>query len=163
MRRYLFLIFILLWIQCRNHSTSPGITDKDQVISSAKKMLQDYYDDIRANGLLAEIKWLDSSSSFFWVPPGYGGPILFDSVAKVIRRNALSIRKIDERWENLQIQPLTADFVSYTGRINSTVIDSAGHSTTNRFLETGILIKKEDGWKLLSGQTGMLPESGQYP
>jgi hypothetical protein len=145
-------------MKCGNRETTSVVFDRKEVVASATRALQDYYDDMRANGMLAEFNWLDSSSSFFWVPPGYGGPISYDSVASVIRRNAALVKKIDERWEDLQIFPLTAEYISYTGRIRSDVTDSTGHTSTTRFLETGILIKKGNGWKLLCGQTGKLPD-----
>ena len=148
-------------MQCDHPLKGPDSSDRNQIIVSANKALQDYYDDIRANGMLSEFNWLDSSSDFFWVPPGYGGPVNFDSVSKVIRRNAKAVKKIDERWEELKVYPLTSEYVTYTGRISSTVTDSTGKTVTDRFLETGILVKRDNGWKILSGQTDLL--AGRHP
>ena len=158
MRKFILLIFIPLLIKCGNRETSSNVPDRKNIIASATKALQDYYEDMRTNGMLAEFNWQDSSSDYFWVPPGYSGPISFDSVAKEIRRIALLVKKVDVRWEKLEVLPLTAEYVTYTGRLSSTITDRTGRTTTNRFLETGILVRKQNGWKLLCGQTGKLSD-----
>jgi len=36
--------------------------------------------------------------------------------------------------------------------------DTAGSNTRYRVIETGIVIRRPEGWKLLSGQTALLAE-----
>ena len=130
--------------------------EEKQLTNEARLALDNYYSDLASQGLLSEFKWLDSSASFFWLPPGYSAPIYFDSVAKIIRSNAASIKQIEEDWEELHIHPLSRDFVSYSGRIKSSSTDTTGTAHVARFVETGILVKRNTGWKLLCGQTNII-------
>jgi hypothetical protein len=149
-------ILLVLLASCRS-STSLDPAKQAEIAAAAKQALKNYYDDLRAAGLLAEFKWLDSSASFFWIPPGYASPINFDSVAKIIRSNSLAIKSIDENWEELHIHTLSDEIVSYSGRLHSLTIDTAGNKHSTRLVETGILVKRAAGWKLLCGQTNILP------
>jgi hypothetical protein len=56
----------------------------------------------------------------------------------------------------LKIIPLSKELASYTGRLNSTIVNKLGKVMTFSLVETGVLIKRKDGWKLLNGQTSIL-------
>jgi hypothetical protein len=91
-------------------------------------------------------------------PSSIHGPISFELRGTGDPQECRMGKKIDEQWEDLQILPLSEKYVTYTGRIRSTVTDSTGHTSTTRLLETGVLAKREDRWKLLCGLTGKLPD-----
>ncbi|MEO5906832.1 MAG: hypothetical protein ABIQ11_08900, partial [Saprospiraceae bacterium] len=69
---------------------SPELTARDHVKISHQvtKTLEEYCADIKVKGFLAELEYLDTSSQFFWIPPGYKSPIDYDSVATLIKANA---------------------------------------------------------------------------
>ena len=56
------------------------------------------------------------------------------------------------------MDPLSADYATFSGKLTSTSVDTAGQATTVTLLETGVVVKREHGWKLLRGQTVMLPK-----
>jgi len=112
--------------------------------------------DIRKSGLTAEFKYLDNSSEFFWVPRGYSSYISYDSVATVLKQTAPKYKSVDNSFDTLRIFPLRKELATYTGRLNSTMTDISGKVITLQLIETGVLIKRQDEWKLLSGQTSIL-------
>ena len=120
-------------------------------------MLDKYFETIASEGLMGEFKFLDSSDEFYWVPPGFNSPITYDSVRKILVQSAGMFQSVENTWDTLKIYPLTASLANYTGRLRSIIVDTAGRRTSMRLVETGIVIKREDGWKLLSEQTSLLP------
>ncbi len=148
---FLFAALALL-LSCRE-STQLTDTEKASVSNDVRAMLQNYSGDIRSKGLHAEFAYLDSSSDFFWVPPGFNSALPYDTIASMIRSNAAMFQSVDMAWENLMIVPLTANLATYTGRVNSLMIATSGKVSKTQLVETGLVIKRNDRWKLLSGQT----------
>jgi hypothetical protein len=144
-------------------TSSDTLSEKERVeiVREAKETLDKYYDDIRKEGLTAEFRYLDNSAEFFWVPPGYSSPLSYDSVAKILNQNAPLFRSINNSFDTVTIVPLTKELATYSGRLKSIVTDTAGAVTSFSLIETGILINRNDGWKLLSGQTSILPSIAQ--
>lgn len=138
--------------------------DKEAVINSVNTMFENFFNDIKAEGLIAEFKYLDRSEDFFWVPPGYNSALDYDSVRVIIENNARAYRLIEYQWDDLKIYPLSEEIVNYTGIVNCSMTDTSGIKTTISLIESGVLIKRGDGWKYLSGQTRVLStsESIQY-
>jgi hypothetical protein len=157
MKSLLFACLTTLTLVACQSSAELTKAEKQTVIDDAGKMLQSYYDDIAVSGLMAEFPYLDSSADFFWVPPGFSNAISYDSVAIYIRQNALLFSKVINKWDTLHITPLTNQLASYTGVLHSTITDTSGVTETYSMIETGLLIKRDDKWKLLNGQTAALP------
>ena len=124
-------------------------------------MMNDYYNEIKTNGLLAEFKYLDSSDDFSWTPPGYSASISYDSVANILRSNAGGIKSILNTWNSLEIHPETEKSANYIGIITSLVTDTSGKITNIKLIERGTVIKRKDGWKLLSGETSIVPQTNE--
>ncbi|MGI9542265.1 MAG: nuclear transport factor 2 family protein [Cyclobacteriaceae bacterium] len=121
-------------------------------------MLYEYLEAMNTGGLTTEFKYLDNSPQFFWVPPGYDSWISYDSVATVLKATAPTLKSIDYQYEYLRIEPLTTHFASYTGKITGTLVTMSGDTSYLTLLETGTVIKREDGWKLLNGQSALVPK-----
>lgn len=155
---YIALFATLFFGACQKaHKLSAS--EKEAISSSVQQMLKDYCADIKASGLLAEFKYLDESPEFFWVPPGYSSWLSFDSVAAILKQRALAYRSIDNQWETLRVDPLTQEYATYTGKLKGITIDTAGSVVEYALLETGIVVKRKEGWKLLRGHSSVLPES----
>jgi hypothetical protein len=152
--RILFFTGIFFLLSCRQSDNKTG--NGDDVRNEIKSTIDSYYNDIRKGGMMSELKYLDSSQQFFWVAPGYLNYVGYDSVAAAIRRNAASFKSVDNRYDSLLIVPLTGDYAQFVMRTVSTTIDAAGDTAKNAFIESGVLVKRKDGWKFLSGQTTML-------
>ncbi|MEO5906674.1 MAG: hypothetical protein ABIQ11_08110, partial [Saprospiraceae bacterium] len=118
--------------------------------------LQQYHRDIETKGMLGEIPYLDSSGEFSWYAPGYDGPIGYDSVVSVLKQMAPMYTKIDHTWDTLTVLPSSKIKAMYTGEVTTIMVDTSGRTGTLRFKETGTIVKRNDGWKLLSGKTEMI-------
>jgi hypothetical protein len=151
-------LFIIITILATIAGCQPSSFTKEEqqaVADSVRQTLHRYYEDINRAGLVAELPYLDSSSEFFWVPPGYAAPISYDTVVKIIRQNALLFRNVNNVWDSLRINPLSKDLASYTGQLHSITTDTSGRISRYFLIETGLVIKRNDGWKLLNGQTAV--------
>lgn len=152
-------LVILSFLAVASCEQAPGIfstAEKSAIAKDIRATLDQYYAEIRSNGLTAEFRYLDNSPDFFWVPPGYSSAISYDSVSVVLNQNAPLFKSIDNVWDSLRIIPLSKELASYTGRLRSTMIDTTGKVSHLILVETGFLIKREDGWKLLNGQTAIV-------
>ncbi len=143
------LLFIapFLLIAC-NRGDHVWNEESNRVAVEVRKTLNDYFKDVNADGPLAELKYLDSTASFSWHPPGFNGPIDFDSVKTILLQNAATGIRSVVSWDSLNIFPETKDKAKYTGRISVVT-----NGDTIRLSEEGNVVKKEDGWKLVSGKT----------
>ena len=130
--------------------------DKEAVENNVNTMFNDFFNDIKTEGLIAEFKYLDQSEDFFWVPPGYNSALDYDSVRVIIESNAKAYSLIEYQWDDLRIYPLSEEIANYTGIVNCSMTDTSGIKTIISLIESGVLIKRVDGWKYLSGQTGAL-------
>lgn len=151
-----FIFILILFASCRGTTKPLTQKDKDKITADVRQTLDDYYSDIKNDGLLAEFRYLDSSADFFWVPPGYMTSILYDSVAAVIRKNALQFTYVENYWNVLRITPLSDELTSYSGRTFSKMIDTARKVYEYKLVETGFMIKRNNKWKLLCGQTAII-------
>ncbi|MGB5818477.1 MAG: hypothetical protein WBG90_03260 [Saonia sp.] len=150
---YITILFVL--ISCGRVKKSDYL-DKERTVEEVHQMLLDYLVDINKEGLVAEFRYLDDSSDFFWVPPGYRSALSYDSVKTILERNHKAIHSIKMQWDTLQIFPLTNEIANYSGIVDGVMIDTAGIKSTMSIIESGTIIKREDGWKLLSGQSEIL-------
>jgi hypothetical protein len=155
MRSILIYASILSLISCRQ-SGSMTEDEKAAIVADVRRTLDNYYNDIRKSGLTAEFKYLDNSAEFFWVPPGYPNAISYDSVAAVLNQNAGKFTHIDNTFDTLQIFAISRRYATYTGRLTSVMTDTSGQTRSFNLVETGVMTKKGDAWKLLSGQTSIV-------
>lgn len=149
----LSLAFIL--VAC----SQPGPLTQEENLAVQKEVRQTlthYYEDIRREGLTAEFNYLDSSADFFWVPPGYSQAINYDSVAAVLKKNAPQFALVENHLISLRMTPLSRELAAYNARLSSRMVDTAGKETSLILVETGLMIRRSGGWKLLNGQTAVV-------
>ncbi|NOT76693.1 MAG: hypothetical protein HOP08_17330 [Cyclobacteriaceae bacterium] len=155
MTRFIPCIAILIALtSCAQRELSEK--EKQEVISSAREALDDYYRDIKKSGLTGELAHLDSSAEFFWTPPGYDHPISYDTVAHILRSAAPQYSLVENSFDTLRIIPLSRELASYSAKVRSRMVDTAGNVTNLHLIETGVLIRR-NRWKLLHGQTSIIP------
>ncbi len=155
MRALRLLCFLSLFYSC-NTSQKVDDFDREKVIEEIELMLTNYHTAVNKEGLTAEFEYLDKSSDFFWVPPGYETALTYDSVRTILIQNDKSIEAVDLSWKSLQIFPQSNSIANYTGIVNSKTIDTAEVKAEIYIIESGTIIKRADGWKLLSGQSAVL-------
>lgn len=131
--------------------------DAAAVTAEVEAMFEAYHEAVAAKGLTGEFPYLDSTDQFFWVPPGYTSALNIDSVRAILEANAPLFSSVRFHWETLDVYPLANDIASFTGIVHSTMVDTAGLSTEMRIIESGVVIRRKEGWKLLCGQSALLP------
>ena len=147
------VLIFAIGVGCQPAEQQVQRLDPVQVEEAVRTTLEAYFAATRENGPLAGLTFLDTSEQFFWVPPGYNSAIKRDSVVTVITSFAPAIQSIDNRWVNLEVHALDQHSAVFTGEVQSRSTDTAGSSTETLLLETGVMVLREDGWKMLCGQT----------
>ncbi|WP_298760461.1 hypothetical protein [uncultured Psychroserpens sp.] len=133
--------------------------DKDKIIDEISEMFDNYHNDIRNDGLTAEFKYLDSTKSFFWVPPNYESALSYDSVKSILSLNSKSIKTANFSWHKVEFFPLSEKIASYSGIVNSEITDTTDSTATFQIIESGTVIKRKNDWKILNGQSAILPNN----
>ena len=160
MIKQIFGIVILMTLTSCSQNDKLNESEKELIINDVIEMFGNYHNDIRQDGLTAEFKYLDPSTDFFWVPPRYKSALSYDSVRQILEINAKSFQAIEFNWDTLQVFPLSDKIANYSGVVKGSMIDTSGIKSSVIIIESGTVIKRSDGWKLLSGQSAILnPES----
>lgn len=155
-RATLYIVIALALIQCQEDKSTLTDATKRIIIEDVKSALHEHAAIIQEKGLIAELNFLDPSPDFFWIPPGYEQPIYYDSVAAMIEADAQRYEVVANSFDSLKVIPLSERLAIYTAKMRSICTDTAAVITETHLLETGIVIKRKDGWKLLSGQTSLI-------
>jgi SnoaL-like domain len=154
--KFVGVLCIVILVGCKGDQNRLSADESRKIQSEVSLLFDQYFEAVRTDGLTAEFQYLDHSSDFFWVPPGYEKPISYDSVAAVLTLNAPKFVSIENTFDTLRIIPLTPVLATYTAKLRSVMKDTAGKVSSVNLIETGVVIKRKDGWKLLSGQTSLL-------
>ena len=152
-----FLVCLLFTVySCKTESTSDPL-DKKRIEAEVRTMFDQYHAAIIKDGLTGEFPYLDQSDEFFWVPPGYTKALNYESIHAILSMNAPALEHAEFHWKDLDVFPLSNTIATFTGIVEGHTIDTAGTRTNISLIESGAVIKREDGWKLLCGQTSGLP------
>jgi len=144
MRAFQLLLVVLFSYSCSQSTSSLSDAQKNNISKEIQQTLSDYYSDIKKEGLLAEFKYLDSSSDFLWVPPGFTSPISFDSVAIILKKNAPLLRSVINSWNTLHVYPLSEELASYSGKLHSKIMDTTGKTSGVDLIESRVMIKRAE-------------------
>ena len=101
---------------------------------------------------------MDASRDFYWVVPGFNFAIGIDSVKSILTETPTQFEKVLFHWDQLDIYPLSSEIANFTGTVGGKMVDTSGRESTVAIIESGTVIKRSDGWKLLSGQSAALPD-----
>lgn len=134
-------------------SSKPNVS---KVQKEVQQMLESYHRDMSDSGLMAEFKYLDNSDDFFWNPPGYDSTLNYSEVRAEITKNSKIFKQVNYQWKSLRIYPLTATHANFSGIVKGEMTVNSGAGIKVEMLESGTVIKRNDGWKILSGQTALL-------
>ena len=157
---YLILLGFLVLFACKPvEKKAFDLDEQKKVEKEVNTMLHQYHEAISQEGLEGEFPYLDSTEQFFWVPPAYTSALDFDSVKSILLQNDKAMKQVDFHWEKLELFVLSPKIVNFTGIVGGQMLDTAGILSPVNIIESGTCIKREDGWKLLSGQSALLPSS----
>ncbi len=154
--KFSVVIKLVLAVICCCQGTSCSVNEEyqdDDIKREVRFMLKEYHQAIEEGGLEAEFDYLDQSAEFFWVPPGYQSALSYDSVAYILLQNDPGIAHMSLTWDTLMIQPLRRDLAQFYGIISSITTDTSSRTSKVMLVETGLVIKRSSGWKLLNGQS----------
>jgi hypothetical protein len=154
MKNTIFLGLFFFAFGC-SHEEKPQLSEEEKgnIVMDVKDVLDNFNADTKASGITSEFRYLDNSKDFHWMPPGCQAPISYDSCVNMMKKSEGTYKQIENSFESLSIEALSADTASYVGKIKSMMTDTTGNITTIYLNEKGKLIKRKDGWKLLSGET----------
>lgn len=152
MRSFIYIGSLLTIFSCASPKSSAEL-DAEKIYKEIQLMFDNYHKDVAAGGLKAEFKYLDSTANFYWVPPGYNMPLSYDSVKQILIENDKALAKLTLHWDTLRIMPLTNDLVNYTGIVKGQMKDTSGATYQLAIIESGIVTRRANGWKLLCGQS----------
>src|SRR5678815_3144029 len=144
-------VLMILGISCMlscHRGDHFGKEESNRVAIEVRQTLENYYKDVNAEGPMAEFRYLDSTDMFSWLPPGFAGPIGFDSVRTILLQNAASGVRSIASWDSLEIFPESNDKARYTGKITFIAEGDTVHMS-----EEGHVIRRADGWKMVTGKT----------
>lgn len=132
--------------------------DRAHEENAAAEMLHAYHQAMERDGLMAEFDYLDSSEFFFWVPPGFSERLEFNDIRPIIAQNAQIYTDVLLQWDQLKVQLIQPGLASFSGISSGSWKDTNGVITELAFIESGTLIKRGLDWKILTGQTSVLPQ-----
>lgn len=147
-----YLCAILVLVSCNPDRS----IDQQKISEEVRHMLNNYYSDVNQEGLTAEFRYWDDSPDFFWIPPGYQSALSYDSVKAEGERNARLFQAVNFQWDTLRVVPLTENIANYSGIVSGSITDTAGTESTVALLESGTVIRRTEGWKILNGHTTVL-------
>lgn len=146
---------------CNQYNPGPELEsalDTERVRTEVTAALHNYHDAMNEEGLMSEFEYLDSSSSFFWVPPGQNKGLSFEVIKPMIIRNSKALAQVNFQWKSLSVFPLSESIANFHGVVEGVLTDTSSAVNHVRLVESGTVIKRSDGWKLLSGQTALIEE-----
>lgn len=154
--KYLLLILlpVTIFTACMDATDMPDKM-REKVRGEVKTMLYKYCADVKEKGLHAEFEHIDNSGEFYWIPPGATAPLPFDTIIAMIGHNAALFKDVNNTYDMLVVTPLSKKLAAYTARIRSATTDTTGKYSVVILTETGVVIKRKTGWKLLCGQTAV--------
>ena len=151
------LLFLLTaFISCQQEYQ---LTDsqRDEIIDGVKKMAIQFFVDSDAKDIDAVLNRLDNSKKFFWVFPPDPTHISRDDLASALKSEIETDNSVKSTWDNIQIEPLTANLTYYQGSFRQVVTEPSGAVSEFFGIESAVIILREDGWKFLTGQTYFAP------
>src|SRR5688572_9650058 len=154
----IFYVIILASFVTSGCKTENDLSEKEANVIREEIMntLQQYHRDIEKEGVLAELKYLDSTKQFSWMAPGFNSALNYDSVVSILKIMQPLYSKIQHSWDSLTVTPQSESEAIYAGTIHSILTNQQGQSDTMKLKEEGVLVRRNDGWKLLTGKTRLI-------
>ena len=159
MRRLFFICSLAVAIQSGFCQQKIEFTDAQRVVirDSVTQLKYRVWDEIRAKHLEAALNLFDDSPDFFWVFAPDTTMVSYDVFVARLKGAFRDYRSIDVVWDRMHVEPLTNEYAEYTGKYHATYTDASGKIFKATGLETGIVVHRSSGWKILNGQTYELP------
>jgi hypothetical protein len=147
---FVLLVFIFFFISsCNNNAETFTAKERSIVQDNVKLMTDSIAITVSHEGPIAWLKYFENTPDFFMVSDGQ---LVFPNIetAKIFINNTLIkvISKIQLRWSNIRIHPLTHSFANISAVYYEDITDSTGKTTPHDGYFTAIAHQTSEGWKL---------------
>ncbi|MCU0373181.1 MAG: nuclear transport factor 2 family protein [Ignavibacteria bacterium] len=149
----LLACLLLTAFTCGEKTLKLDDSERAEIVEAVKSMTSRYFEDFHANNVDTVLRHYDTSACFFWsITPDTIA--LKRSAMVTMHRHAIKdYAKFEGYWSNIQVEPLTKELAMYHGTYHVNTEDKGGKKGKITGVETGVMVKREDGWKYLAGQT----------
>ena len=140
------LIFIFL--PCHSETDSLSQQQSIEIKSSVQKMMDIAAKDIFYNVPLACLKYFENTPDFYMAS---GEQMVFpshDSATKFIKELVKQIQKIELRWGNIRVDPMSNKFANVAVIWNEDLTDFSGNQTSHSGYFSAVSEKTIQGWQL---------------
>ena len=155
MKHLFFICFLAVAVQsvyCQQQATLTQ-SQRAAIRDSVTQLKYRVWDEVRAKHFEGTLNCFDDSPEFFWVFTPDTTIILHDVFVAMLKGAFQDYRSIDVVWDRIHVEPLTNQYAVYTGKYHVTYIDTSGKVFKAIGVETGIVVHRPTGWKILNGQT----------
>ena len=142
--------FIFCFISsCSNNTESFTPKERSLVKDSVQLMAESIAKDISREGPIIWLRYFENTPDFFMAADGQLEFPNIDTATNFINNILIKIMpKIQLRWSNIRIAPLTAKLASVSAVYHEDITDPTGKTTPHDGYFTGIAHQTPQGWKL---------------
>ncbi len=150
LKYFVLLGFIFFLISsCSNNTESFTQKARSLVQDSVQIMAEAIAKNISGEGPAAWLRYFDNTPDFFMASDGQLVFPNIDTATNFINNILIKIMpKIQLRWSNIRIDPLTPKLASISAVYHEDITDSTGKTTPHDGYFTGIALQTSRGWKL---------------
>ena len=160
MRTFISIILVVISISCNSNKES--LTQKEllAVHDSVQVMAESISKNVSDQGPVAWLRCFENTPEFFMA---FDGKLTFpnyDSASHFINNTLVKIvTKIELRWSNIRIDPLTLNLASFAATFHEDITGSTGKTVPEDGYLTAIAHKTTKGWQLRNAHwSGSLAE-----
>jgi len=115
-------------------------------------MMKSLVSDLNTDGIQSQLKYLDNSDKFQYTFLNSGKIYDYEELKKQLEISSSTDYKVNLSFDEFKITPLSDKLVSYS-LILSGYERIDGQNSDISLVETGTLIRRNDGWKIINAQT----------
>jgi hypothetical protein len=148
-RTIILLTLIALTVSCSSNLETFSPQKKKAVEDSVLIMAEKIAKDVSKEGPVAWLRYFENSSDFFMASNGQLVFANYDSAKNIVNNTLVkSIAKIELRWSNIRIDPLTSGLAGMAANFHEDITDANGSKVPADGYFTAIAEQTSRGWKL---------------
>lgn len=148
-RTIILMISIVFAISCNTNTGSLNAKQVADIQDSVQRMTESIAKNVSLEGPVAWLQYFENAPGFFMAS---NGQLVFPNIdtARNFINNILvkSIVKIELRWSNIRIDPLSGKLAGISAIFHEDITDSTRKMTPYDGYFTGIAHQTSQGWKL---------------
>ncbi len=145
----LVAVFAASLAGCQPKDTSiPDAKQSTDIQAEVTLMADSIARDLNSEGPTAWLRYFDKSPQFFMASYGALAFPNFLSAADFVQEYARSVRRIELRWTNVRVDPLTTGLAVMGAEFHEVITDTAGKDVPADGYFTAVAEKTPAGWRL---------------